>query len=80
MKLYEQLCYELSSRIEQGYYQGGDKLPSIRMMSQEHGVSISTVQEAYHLLEANGLAESRPKSGYYVLGKTASPTLPEKAQ
>ncbi|MEH6625918.1 MAG: PLP-dependent aminotransferase family protein [Motiliproteus sp.] len=77
MKLYEQLCNELSSRIQQGYYQAGDKLPSIRMMSQEHGVSISTVQEAYRLLEANGLAESRPKSGYYVQRKTASPTLPE---
>ncbi|SQC18843.1 transcriptional regulator [Klebsiella pneumoniae] len=26
------------------------KLPSVRSLSQEHGVSISTVQQAYQLL------------------------------
>ncbi len=77
MKLYEQLCSELSTRIEQGYYQPGDKLPSIRNLSSEHGVSISTVQEAYHLLESGGLAESRPKSGYYVRGRRVAPKLPD---
>ncbi|MCW8886729.1 MAG: PLP-dependent aminotransferase family protein [Motiliproteus sp.] len=77
MKLYEQLCEELSSRIEQGYYQVGDKLPSIRAMSKEHEVSISTVQEAYQLLEANGLVQSKPKSGYYVLAASETPSLPD---
>lgn len=67
MKLYEQLADTLGQRIEQGYFQSGDKLPSIRNLAQEHGVSISTVQEAYRLLEDRGLAAPRPKSGYYVL-------------
>lgn len=77
MKLYEQLGQEIATRIDQGYYQTGDKLPSIRAMSEEHGVSISTVQEAYRQLEDSGLVESRPKSGYYVLGKSNMPKLPD---
>ena len=67
MKLYEQVAQSLIARIEQNYYQEDDKLPSIRALSQSHGVSISTAQEAYRLLENDGYAESRPKSGYYVL-------------
>jgi len=77
MKLYEQLVEELVSRINQGYYQPGKKLPSIRSLSKERGVSISTVQEAYIRLEEGGFAEVRPKSGYYVKGRSAAPQLPE---
>ncbi len=76
MKLYERLADTLGERIEQGYFQTGDKLPSIRTLSQEHGVSISTVQEAYRLLEDRGLADARPKSGYYVSPQNRTPELP----
>ncbi|MCV6590123.1 MAG: PLP-dependent aminotransferase family protein [Marinobacterium sp.] len=80
MKLYEQLADSLSSRIEQGFYQSGDKLPSIRNLSQQHGVSISTVQEAYRLIEERGLARPRPKSGYYVSTQRGLPPLPSTDQ
>jgi len=76
MKLYESLAEELCRRIEQGYYQVGDKLPSLRKMSHENQVSIATVQEAYHLLEDRYLVESRPKSGYYILAKKSDASLP----
>lgn len=69
MKLYEQLSDAISTRINEGLYQAGDKLPSIRAMSENYGVSISTVQEAYRLLEREGRVESRFKSGFYVLGR-----------
>lgn len=77
MKLYEELAQLITQRINEGYFQSGDKLPSIRQMSKEHQVSISTVQEAYRLLEENGLAEPRLKSGYYVSRQRASPELPD---
>ncbi|HHF0277095.1 TPA: GntR family transcriptional regulator, partial [Pseudomonas aeruginosa] len=51
MTLYLQLAETLGSRIEQGLYRPGDRLPSVRAMSIEHGVSLSTVQQAYRLLE-----------------------------
>jgi DNA-binding transcriptional MocR family regulator len=44
----------------------GDKLPSVRLLSKEHEVSVSTVLQAYYHLEGKGLIESRPQSGYYV--------------
>lgn len=72
MNLYEQLSSSIQVRINEGFYQSGEKLPSIRAMSEDHGVSISTVQEAYRLLEREGWVESRFKSGFYVLGRTSS--------
>jgi DNA-binding transcriptional MocR family regulator len=44
----------------------GDKLPSVRMLSKQHAISISTALQSYYHLEAKGLIESRPQSGYYV--------------
>ncbi|MGV8916768.1 MAG: PLP-dependent aminotransferase family protein [Pseudomonas sp.] len=76
MTLYVNLAALLGSRIENGFYRPGDRLPSVRALSLEHGVSLSTVQQAYRLLEDNGLAAPKPKSGYFVpMGRTV-PALP----
>ncbi|MNF59484.1 putative HTH-type transcriptional regulator YjiR [compost metagenome] len=76
MKLYIKLAETLGERIEQGYYRPGDRLPSVRALSLEHGVSLSTVQQAYRILEDSGLAEPRPKSGYFVPPRRQTPALP----
>lgn len=47
------------------------KLPSLRALGQTLDVSVSTVQAAYALLEAEGRIESIAKSGYYAQGSTA---------
>lgn len=44
----------------------GDKLPSVRILSKQYDVSISTVLQCYYHLEGKGLIEARPQSGYYV--------------
>lgn len=77
MTLYVNLAELLGTRIEQGFYRPGDRLPSVRALSVEHGVSLSTVQQAYHLLEDNGLAMPKPKSGYFVPVGRELPALPE---
>jgi len=41
-------------------------VPSVRYASQTHGVSPSTVFQAYYLLERRGLIRARPRSGYFV--------------
>lgn len=76
MTLYVNLAELLGSRIEQGFYRPGDRLPSVRALSAEHGVSLSTVQQAYRVLEDNGLAAPRPKSGYFVPSARELPALP----
>ncbi|KAF1009879.1 MAG: HTH-type transcriptional regulator NorG [Pseudomonas fluorescens] len=76
MTLYVNLAELLGTRIEQGFYRPGDRLPSVRALSVEHGVSLSTVQQAYRVLEDNGLAMPRPKSGYFVPMGRELPALP----
>ncbi|HEY4327208.1 MAG TPA: PLP-dependent aminotransferase family protein [Mucilaginibacter sp.] len=64
--LYLQIADRLSSQIRQLLLKTGEKLPSVRALSQEQGISISTAYKAYVQLENKGLIEARPKSGYYV--------------
>ena len=73
---YEQLASQLARLIEQGTYQPGDRIPSVRQMSRQQGVSISSVLQAYMMLESRGLIEARPQSGYYVR-RPAGLDLPE---
>jgi DNA-binding transcriptional MocR family regulator len=63
---YEQLAADLAHLIESGTFRPGDRIPSVRQMSGQKKVSITTVLQAYYLLEARGLIEARPKSGFYV--------------
>ncbi|POA33528.1 MULTISPECIES: PLP-dependent aminotransferase family protein [unclassified Pseudomonas] len=77
MTLYLNLAEFISSRIEQGLYGPGERLPSVRTLSQEHGVSLTTVQQAYRVLESSGLAIPRPKSGYFVPTDRRMPELPQ---
>ena len=64
--LYEQLSEHLEKQISEGIYQIGDKLPSIRALSNQRQVSVATVLQALSLIEAKGVVEARSKSGYYV--------------
>ncbi|HTL10470.1 MAG TPA: PLP-dependent aminotransferase family protein [Chitinophagaceae bacterium] len=64
--LYLRIARSLEEQINKGVLKVGDKLPSIRMICRQHGVSMSTAQYAYYELEARSLVESRPQSGYYV--------------
>lgn len=64
--LYQQVADRIEQLIRQEVLKTGDKLLSVRMLSKEQGISMSTAFQAYSQLEARGLIESRPKSGYYV--------------
>ena len=66
MKRYEALAADIAASIESGTLKAGDKLPSVRQLRASRKASPATVFEAYALLEARGLIESRPRSGYYV--------------
>lgn len=73
---YQELADRLAKLIRQGTYSAGDRIPSVRQISQQQGVSISTVLQAYVILENQGLIEARPQSGYYVRAR-AGERLPE---
>lgn len=64
--LYEQVAQKLQKQVASGVYRQGERVPSVRRLSDQLDVSISTVVEAYRRLESRGVLEARPQSGYYV--------------
>jgi DNA-binding transcriptional MocR family regulator len=64
--LYQQVADRLRQLITEGTLQPGDRLPSVRKLHLQLSVSISTILEAYQLLENQGWVKVRPQSGYYV--------------
>ncbi|OWA34374.1 GntR family transcriptional regulator [Saccharibacillus sp. O16] len=61
-----ELAAELRMRIIRGDWIQGEKLPSVRRMSEETGLHRLTVFKAYGMLKEQQLIGSREKSGYYV--------------
>jgi DNA-binding transcriptional MocR family regulator len=57
----------LIGRIKSEILDVGDKLPSLRELTMDMGVSLSTALDAYNDLVSYGIIESRPKNGYFVL-------------
>ena len=64
--LYLSLANAIETQIKKELLKVGDKLPSLRTIQLEKGVSLTTAQKAYVELESRGLITSRPQSGYYV--------------
>lgn len=63
---YVRLADEIEAKIMKGDYRTGEKLPSLRKLHQQLGLSISTVYQSYIELEKRGAVESRSKSGFYI--------------
>jgi GntR family transcriptional regulator/MocR family aminotransferase len=66
--VYEQLAEGLRQLIVDGLLPEGSRLPSMRQLSRELGVSINTVYAACDLLAAQHLIETRQGSGTFVTG------------
>lgn len=64
--IYRKIAGNLEKKILDGVLKTGNKLPSLRTISNEYGVSISSILQAYYMLESKGLIEARPQSGYFV--------------
>ena len=64
--MYRQLYDSIRGKICGGELAVGEKMPSIRRIADELGVSRTTVEQAYQQLCVEGYLVSRPQSGYYV--------------
>lgn len=64
--LYSQVADRLEGLVERGTFRVGERLPSVRNLSREWEVSITTVMQAYRVLENRGVIAARPQSGFYV--------------
>lgn len=65
--LYEEIVDQIMKRIEVGLLKPGNKLPSIRVLTQEFACSKNTVMKAYGELEKRHIIYSVPQSGFYVV-------------
>ena len=63
---YMEVAERIETLIAKKVMRVGDKLLSVRALSKEQGISLSTSFQAYYFLESKGLIEARPQSGYYV--------------
>lgn len=66
---YMQLYLQIRKDIVSGAYKYGSKLPSKRILAEESGVSVITVEHTYAILCDEGYVESRERSGYFVIYK-----------
>jgi DNA-binding transcriptional MocR family regulator len=73
--LVSHLMADVRHRIARRDLSSGARLPSIRQMAEKHGVSKSTVVEAYDRLAAEGVIRARAGAGFYVQGHNAPLTL-----
>jgi DNA-binding transcriptional MocR family regulator len=68
---------QLEDWLLQGIYtqrwRAGERLPSVRLLCRQQGLSKATVQHALHRLEAQGLIEARPRAGYFVVPPARHP-------
>lgn len=80
MKRYEKYAAEIQGLIRAGTLRPGDRLPSVRQAGNSRRLSQATVLQAYYLLEARGVIEARPRSGYFVSDKTPVLAAPETSR
>lgn len=66
-KQYQEIGGDLRSRIQQGHFPVGSRLPPERNIAETYGVSRTIVREALLMLELEGTVDIRQGSGVYVV-------------
>jgi DNA-binding transcriptional MocR family regulator len=64
--IYAEISGKIAKQIRNEVLKPGERLPSVRMLCQEHGISMNTARRVYLELESQSLIESKPQSGYFV--------------
>ncbi len=66
--LYHEITEKIKFAVSSGVIKSGERMPSVREAASQLGVSRTTVENAYTRLCIEGVIESRPQRGYFVLG------------
>ena len=66
----ERISKLLRERIHAGDWAAGEALPGTQELAKRYGVSANTIVAAFRRLEAEGLIESRPRKGRFVLDRS----------
>lgn len=75
----EQLRLQISGMIRAGDLAAGERLPTVRQLAQDLGLSQGTIARAYSSLETDGLIETRRALGTRVAAGRVTATGTTKA-
>ncbi|MBR7888093.1 GntR family transcriptional regulator [Marinomonas sp. A79] len=70
--LYKGVVDWFLGQMSQDALVAGDRMPSLRALSKQLGLSLNTIIHGYELLSEEGWIESRPKSGYFVCHRSGN--------
>src|ERR1700731_4144006 len=70
--LVEQLVDAVAGALAAHLLRAGMRMPSVRQLAQQQGISTFTVVEAYDRLVAQGVLVARRGAGFFVAGKGRS--------
>lgn len=73
--LTQRIATVLGRRVANGALGAGERLPSVRRLADQLGVSPFTVVAAYDRLVADGVVVARAKSGFFVAGRRQNKPL-----
>lgn len=76
--LHRRVAEHVTGLVQAGTLRPGDRLPSVRRLGEQLGVSVTTVVAAYRRLEDARIIEARPRSGHYVRAVLQGAPQPEK--
>ena len=76
--LFLQLRNQVVLAIARGEVKAGDRLPTIRALSEESGVNMMTVSKAYQLLAKEGYIVTDRQSGAVISGGAVSGGISEE--
>jgi DNA-binding LacI/PurR family transcriptional regulator len=71
---FDKIAHTLRSRIASDVYPIGTRLPAVRELAAEFGVTTATVSRGLRLLVESGLVESRERSGVFVIRRPETGT------
>ncbi len=72
---YLQFVQQVKQALRLGFLKKGDQLPTMRMVVSRLAINPNTVFKAYRELEYEGLIESRPGQGTFVIKTLADASL-----
>jgi DNA-binding FadR family transcriptional regulator len=78
-QLYERIACSTASKIADGRYVIGERLPAERHLAQTYSVSRPTIRGAMLALELDGLVEVRLGSGVHVTARTPMSGMPAES-
>ncbi len=77
---YKDIADRIISDIQNEKLASGQRMPSLRQLTKQLGVSMTTALNSYRTLEDLGWLVSYPKSGFYVSAFSSNENLPELPQ